>query len=43
MAIERKMLKLSYILFKNKTEYNPHYEKEKRAVLENMLSSETGF
>lgn len=42
MAIERKMLELSYILFKNKTEYNPDYENEKRAVVDNILPSETG-
>ncbi len=42
MAIERKMLELSYILFKNKTEYNPDYEKKKRAVVDNILPSETG-
>lgn len=42
MAVERKMLELAYILFKNKTEYNFEYEMEKRAVIDNILSSETG-
>jgi hypothetical protein len=41
MAIERKMLELAYILLK-KTEYNFKYEMEKRAVVDNILSSETG-
>ncbi len=33
VAIQRKMLELSYILWKNKEEYNADYEKEKRAVI----------
>lgn len=32
VAIQRKMLELAYILFKNNTTYNTDYEKEKRAV-----------
>jgi transposase len=32
VAIQRKMLELAYILFKNDTTYNADYEKEKRAV-----------
>jgi transposase len=42
MAVQRKILELAYILFKNKTEYCHDYEKEKRATLERTLSSETG-
>ena len=42
MAVQRKILELAYILFKNKTEYCRDYEKEKRATLERALSSETG-
>jgi len=41
MAVQRKMLELAYILFKNKTEFNPECENEKRAVFNNKLSSET--
>lgn len=32
VAIQRKMLELAYILFKNKTVYDAEYEKKKRAV-----------
>ncbi len=33
VAVQRKMLELSYILWKNKTEYKADYEEEKRAVI----------
>ena len=33
VAVQRKMLELSYILWKNKEEYKADYEKEKRAVI----------
>lgn len=32
VAVQRKMLELSFILWKNRTNYNAEYEKEKRAV-----------
>lgn len=32
VAVQRKLLELSFILWKNKINYNPEYEKEKRAV-----------
>lgn len=36
------MLELAYILFKNKTNYNPEYENEKRATSHKELPLETG-
>lgn len=42
MAVERKMLELAFILFKNKSKYNPEYEIEKGAVLQKEPPLETG-
>lgn len=38
VAVQRKVLELSFILWKNKSEYNPAYEREKRAVLDDQPS-----
>lgn len=38
VAVQRKILELSYILWKNKSVYNPEYEKEKRAAQNDKLS-----
>lgn len=38
VAVQRKILELSYILWKNKTVYDPNYENKKRADINQTLS-----
>ena len=43
VAVQRKMLELSYILVKNKTTFIKNYEQKKREAIECELSSEASL
>ena len=39
VAVQRKMLELIYVIYKNKTTFQTNYEQEKRACNTNMVDA----